>query len=164
MKQHKKNLFVSVAILIVLGLFLSPVIFNKKFNKKEESPQVVVKKTNEATSSTPTIAPQMKVTLSTTTPNSAPITIVIEPCDVGAYDVAACFGSGRIGPMTYGNIALYDLVSTDSETGFGIVVDEGEETLLFRVRVTDSNGAMLMPDDYAFYRDYIVNYFKNKKF
>ena len=158
MKLHKKTIFVSVAILIALGLFLSTTIFNKK----EEPLQVATKKTNEATSSAPTIVPQMKVTLSTTTPNSAPITIVIEPCDVGAYDVAVCFGSGRIGPTIYGNIGLYDLVSTDSETGFGVAVDEGEETLLFRVRVTDSNGAMLMPDDYSFYRDYIVNYFKTK--
>ncbi len=156
MKLHKKTLFVSVAILIVLGLFLSPAIFNKK----EESPQVVVKKTNEATSSPSTIISQMKVTLSTTTPNSAPITVMIEPCDVGAYDIATCFGSGRIGPMAYGNIALYDLVSTDSETGFGIAVDEGEETLLFKVKVTDSNGADLIQEDYSFYRDYIVTYFK----
>lgn len=158
MKNYKKTISV---LLVLIGLVMILFYFFKRSEAipleevqapvtQQKEAETVVKKEKQDT-----------LVLSTTTPNGVVLKITAELCSIKEYNEASCFGSGRIGPFTYENVSLYDLISTEEETGFGLVVETGLETLLYKVLVSNASGGALLVEDYAFYKDFLITYFKN---
>ncbi len=159
MKNYKK--IVSL-LLVLVGLIATSFYFfrgDAMFWSSEEV-QVPVTQQKE-TEAVVKKEKQDTLVLSTTTPNGVVLKITAELCSLKEYNEASCFGSGRIGPFTYEKVSLYDLVSTEEETGFGLIVETDLETLLYKVLVSNASGGALLVEDYAFYKDFIIIYFKN---
>ena len=159
MKNYKKTISV---LLVLIGLAMILFYFFKRSETlPKEEVQVAVTQQKEAEA---VVKKQKQDTLvlSTTTPNGVVLKITAELCSLKEYNEVSCFGSGRIGPFSYEKVSLYDLVSTEEETGFGLVVETDLETLLYKVLVSNASGGALLVEDYAFYKDFLITYFKNQ--
>ena len=158
MKNYKKTISV---LLVLIGLVMILFYFFKGSETlPREEVQALVTQQKEAETVVKK-EQQDTLVLSTTTPNGVVLKITAELCSLKEYNEASCFGSGRIGPFSYEKVSLYDLVSTEEETGFGLIVETDLETLLYKVLVSNANGGALLVEDYAFYKDFIIIYFKN---
>lgn len=158
MKNYKKTTSV---LLVLIGLVVILFYF---FKGSETLPQEEVQAPVTQQKEAETVVKKEKqdtLVLSTTTPNGVVLKITAELCSLKEYNEASCFGSGRIGPFSYEKVSLYDLVSTEEETGFGLVVETDLETLLYKVLVSNASGGALLVEDYAFYKDFLITYFKN---
>ena len=158
MKNYKKTISV---LLVLIGLVMILFYFFKGSETlPREEVQALVTQQKEAETVVKK-EQQDTLVLSTTTPNGVVLKITAELCSLKEYNEASCFGSGRIGPFSYEKVSLYDLVSTEEETGFGLVVETDLETLLYKVLVSNASGGALLVEDYAFYKDFLITYFKN---